>query len=147
MERCESEYCGKTFEKGSDKMAVKVAKKLGLPKESVDGMLKKLRSKESRATSKKECIKAHCNPDCKNTIFQAGKEIPSSVYMNASKKMKGKEKGVALLKSILTLTRKRMFGNKTNVLKNSFYNKLPANNVTRAKKQGALSGCTIKVLT
>jgi len=126
-------------------MAVKVAKKLGLPKESIDDMLKKLRSKKGRATSKKECIKGHCNPDCKNTIFQAGKNMPPSVYMNASKNLKGK--GVAIVKSFLNNTRKRMFGNKTNVLKNSFYNRLPAKNVTRAKKQGALSGCTLKILT
>jgi hypothetical protein len=145
MERCESQFCGKTFQQGSDKMAVKVGKKLGLPKESIDDMLKKLRSKKGRATSKKGCIKAHCNPDCKNTMFQAGKEIPSSVYMNASKNLKGK--GVAIVRSFLNNTRKRMFGNKTNVLKNSFYNKLPAKNVTRARKQGALSGCTLKILT
>lgn len=145
MERCESVYCGKTFEQGSDKMAVKVGKKLGLPKQSIDDMLKKLRSKKSRLTSKKECIKAHCNPECKGTLFQAGKELLPSVYANASKKIKGK--GVAILKSILNSTRKRMFGNKTDVLNNSFYNKLPAKNVTRARKQGALSGCTMKVLT
>ena len=146
MERCESEFCGKTFQQGSDRMAVKFGKKLGLPKQSIDDMLKKLRSKKSRANSKKECIKGYCNPDCKNTLFQAGKEMPSSVFANASKKgIKGK--GVAVVKSFLTLTRKRMFGNKTDVLKNSFYNKLPAKNVTRARKQGALSGCTLKVLT
>ena len=71
--------------------------------------------------------------------------MPPSVYMNASKNIKGK--GVAIVKSFLKNTRKRMFGNKTNVLKNSFYNKLPAKNVTRARKQGALSGCTLKVMT
>jgi hypothetical protein len=109
-------------------------------------MLKKLRSKKSRANSKKECIKGYCNPECKGTLFQAGKELPPSVFANASKKgIKGK--GVAILKSILNSTRKRMFGNKTNVLKNSFYNRLPAKNVTRARKQGALSGCTLKVMT
>jgi hypothetical protein len=126
-------------------MAVKVAKKLGLPKESIDDMLKKLRSKKGRATSKEGCIEGHCNPDCKNTIFQAGKNMPPSVYMKASKNLKGK--GVAIVKSFLNNTRKRMFGNKTNVLKNSFYNRLPAKNVTRARKQGALSGCTLKILT
>jgi len=78
-------------------------------------------------------------------MFQAGKEMPPSIYMNASKNLKGK--GVAIVRSFLNNTRKRMFGNKTNVLKNSFYNKLPAKNVTRARKQGALSGCTLKILT
>jgi hypothetical protein len=48
MERCESQFCGKTFQQGSDKMAVKVGKKLGLPKESIDDILKKLRSKKGQ---------------------------------------------------------------------------------------------------
>ena len=143
MQRCESEYCGKTFEQGSEKMAIKLAKKFGFPKEY---MLKKMHSKEVSAKSKKMCIKAYCNADqCKGTLFQAGKGVPPSVYANASKQMKGK--GPAILKSILNSTRKKIFGNKTNVLKNGFYNKLSAKNVTRAKKQGALSGCTLKIIT
>jgi hypothetical protein len=146
MERCESTYCGKTFEQGSDKMALMIAKGFGLPKKAKHDMLKKLRSKESRAKTRKECIKGYCNPGCKDTLFQAGKEVPPSVYAKAAKGVKD-SKQLSFLKSMLNSSRKRMFGNKSDVLKNSFYNKLPAKNVTRAKKQGALSGCTIKVMT
>jgi len=90
---------------------------------------------------KKQCVKGYCNPDCKNTMFQAGKGMPSAVYDGVS------AKEIGLLKLMTESIRKKIFGNKTNVLKNSFYSKIPAKNVTRAKKQGALSGCSLKILT
>ena len=38
-----------------------------------------------------------------------------------------------------------MFGNKTTVLKNGFYEKLTSKTVKKLKEKGALSGCTIGV--
>jgi len=40
--------------------------------------------------------------------------------------------------------RSDIFGNKTNVLKNDFYEKLPQTIVKKLKKEGAISGCTLK---
>jgi len=118
-----------------------MGKTLKMPKNEINTMLKQLQTKKALQKAKKECMKGYCNPDCKNTIFQAGKEIPSGAYHGIAAKAK------APLKRMLEPLRKRIFGNKTNVLKNSFYNRLPATNVTRAKKQGALSGCSIKIVT
>jgi hypothetical protein len=143
MQRCESAYCGKAFLDGSEKLSAKIGKALKLPKAAINSMVQKMRSKKQRATLKKQCIQAYCNPGCKDSLFQNGKTMPPAVY----KAYEGNPKGMAVFKSIINSSRKSIFGNKTSVLKNSFYKKLPAKNVTRAKKQGALSGCTLKVLT
>ena len=141
MQHCESEYCGKTFFKATENITVNMGKTLKMPKNAIDKMINKFRSKKTRNELKKKCIKGYCNPDCNNTMFQTGKEMPSSAYDGLS------AKEVPLVKAMLEPARKKIFGKKTSVLKNSFYNKLPAKNVTRAKKQGALSGCTIKIMT
>ena len=143
MQRCESAYCGKTFQQLSENFAVKMGKTFKMPKNAINTMIKTLRSKKGLKKAKKECMKAYCNPDCKDNLFQDGTSVPSVVY----KSFKGPPKMKAFFKSFADDTRKKMFGKKTSVLKNSFYNKLPAKNVTRARKQGALSGCTIKILT
>jgi len=143
MQLCESEYCGKTFLDFTEKMSMKMAKTLKMSKKAANSMLQTLRSKEKRAALKKECMKGYCNPDCKDNLFQNGKSVPSAVY----KSFKGPPKMKAMLKSFIDATRKVMFRKKTSILKNSFYNKLPVKNVTRAKKQGALSGCSLKILT
>jgi hypothetical protein len=144
MERCESNYCGKEFLAATEKASVKLVKALHLPKNAINTMIKGMRSKKQRATLKKQCIQAYCNPGCKNNLFQNGKTMPRAVYTT----FKGKNpKARAFFKNLINSTRKSIFGNKTSVLKNSFYKKLSAKNVTRAKKQGALSGCTIKIMT
>ena len=137
MERCEKTYCGNAFQKLSEKVSMRIANTFKLPKHNKDKMIKGLRSKKSRDTLKKECIKGYCNPGCKNTIFQAGKNMPEAVYNKVDLNARG----------VISMLRKKIFGKRTNVLKNSFYNKLPAKNITRARKQGALSGCSIKILT
>jgi hypothetical protein len=141
MERCESEFCGKTFEKASERMAVKMANALRIPR---DKMLEGFRSKKARETLKKECMKGYCNPECKNTVFQSGKNAPEALYTSFQEKTKLNK---TMAKSAVNTLRKKVFGKRTNVLKNSFYNRLTAKNVTRARKQGALSGCTLKILT
>ncbi len=77
----------------------------------------------------KQCALDYCNPGCKGTIFEAGKSL--------SKTFKGSKANINFTKNM----RKSIFGNKTNVLKNGFYEKLKATNVKRAKNRGALSGC------
>jgi hypothetical protein len=141
MQRCESEYCGKSFLELSKKASIKAGKTLKMPKNTINKIIKKFQSKKMRNELKKQCVKGYCNPDCKNTMFQAGKGMPSAFYDGVSAKERG------LLKAMTESIRKKIFGNKTNVLKNSFYSKIPAKNVTRAKKQGALSGCSLKILT
>ncbi len=77
----------------------------------------------------KQCALEYCNPGCKGTLFEAGKSL--------SKTFKGSKANINFTKNM----RKSIFGNKTNVLKNGFYEKLKATNIKRAKNRGALSGC------
>jgi len=128
MQRCESEYCGKTFINMSEKLTRKALKEHKMTKRAIDKHIKEAltKNKQNKRGLKKYCMNYYCNPDCKNTMYEARKRASS-----------------ALIKRF----QKKAFGNRKDVLKNSFYNKLPAKNVTRAKKQGALSGCADMILT
>jgi hypothetical protein len=83
----------------------------------------------------KSCKIGYCNPTCKGTIFQNGKNFPKNV-----------KAPTPMMLSIMKGMRNGMFKNKTSVLKNSFYEKLKKKNVACAKKRGATSGCTLLFL-
>ena len=85
------------------------------------------------------CEKGYCNESCKDTIFQDGKEVPAAVL----KSFKGSAKNKEIFKSIIRATRKKIFGKKTSVLKDSFYTGLTAKDVKKLKADGASSGCTL----
>ena len=80
-----------------------------------------------------KCESKYCNPKCKGTIFEPGKNIP--------KEIKNEYKNMNFLIKNQMQTRKKIFGKKTNVLKNDFYEKLSKKNVKSLKKNGAISGC------
>ncbi len=75
-----------------------------------------------------------CNPGCKDTFFEAGKKMPKSYEKMIMKKY-------PFVLDTMKLRRKQIFGNKTSVLRNNFYEKIPAANIKSLKKHGALSGC------
>ena len=87
---------------------------------------------------KKACIKGYCNPTCKGTIFEAGKKYPKSLEITLKKK--------PFAIKFSKYMRQKIFGKKSNVLKNGFYNKIEKKNVNTIKKQGAISACSLKVL-
>ena len=126
--KCKKEYCEKVFLKNSQSFS--------------DKLFKKLKMKPIKFTEKqkkemlKQCPNHYCNPTCKKTIFQDGKEFPKNIKIKGNKKIK------ELLGKIIRETRKKMFGNKTTVLKNGFYEKLTSKTVKKLKEKGALSGCT-----
>ena len=111
--KCEQTYCKRYF---------------------VPMMLKKLKSPSKVKELMKKCKLGYCNPTCKGTIYQNGKNFPKNVKVPSP------------LLSIIKGVRKNIFKNKTSVLKNSFYEKLSKKNVTCARKRGATSGCTLKLL-
>ena len=111
---CEKNYCKKYF---------------------VPMMLKKLPKPVSHSKLMKKCKLGYCNPTCKGTIYQNGKNFPKNVKVPSP-----------IILSIMQGIRKSIFKNKTSVLKNSFYEKLKGKNVTCAKKRGATSGCTLLFL-
>ena len=98
-------------------------------------MIKKIQKPLSSSKIKeimKQCKKGYCNPTCKGTIFQKGKNFPKNVKAPSP-----------VILSIIQGMRKSIFKNKTSVLNKNFYEKLNKKNVTCAKKRGATSGCTL----
>jgi hypothetical protein len=78
--------------------------------------------------------KSYCNPGCKNTILEPGEKLPPYYYEQF-----GKDK--ELIK-IFEEQRKKIFGNKTDVLKENFYEKAPKRYINEIKKDGAISLCS-----
>ena len=97
--------------------------------------LRKLMRKRMEETYKK----IYCNVGCKGTILEAGKELSDTLLDNIKD-----EKLRKMMKPLFEAQRKKIFGKKTNVLKDNFYEKLSASVVKSMKADGALSGCTIQ---
>lgn len=85
----------------------------------------------------RECNLKFCNKTCKNTIFESGRNKYPPVDKELAKDPKLKKHFLQLKKT----TKKRLFGNKDNILKNDFYEKLTPVKVKKLQKEGAISGC------
>lgn len=79
-------------------------------------------------------VKSYCNPGCKNTILEPGEKLPPYYYEQFGKNNQ--------LIKIFEEQRKKIFGNKTDVLKDNFYEKAPKKYVDKIKKDGAISLCS-----
>ena len=107
---------------------------------------KAYRAKSRKAVLKKiprECKMYYCNKTCKNTLFEAGKNKypPLPKVLTSNKKLK------ALMTNIDKQNKKVLFGDKDNVLKDGFYEKLSPQKVKRLKQNGATSGCVKMLFT
>lgn len=92
-------------------------------------------NKKTRKLAISNCKFIYCNKEnCKDTLFEPGKN-PS--IMN---KIKNKN-----LIKLFEEKRKQIFGKKTDVLKDGFYEKLKPSEIEKLKKQGAISGCLEKI--
>ena len=89
----------------------------------------------------RECNMYYCNKTCKNTLFEAGRNkyppLPKEITSNKELKV--------LLTKLQKQTKQEIFGDKDNVLKDGFYEKLSPQKVKRLKQNGATSGC-VKLL-
>lgn len=90
--------------------------------------------KKSRKSLMNSCKSLHCNPGCKNTLLEPGKTI-SKGYLQRVKMSQRTKK-------FMIEQRKNRFGDKLNVLKNDFSDKLDPYQVNDLKKRGAISACT-----
>ena len=97
---------------------------------------------QTRKNLLKVCIPAYCNKDCKDTFFEKGKKLPSAV-LNPSFAKGDTAKARKWYRKFVSDQRKEVFGRKTNVLKDSFYEKISKTSVDKMKKEGALSGCVL----
>jgi hypothetical protein len=84
-----------------------------------------------------ECNMYYCNKTCKNTLFEAGK----NKYPSLPKELTSNKKLKAFMTKINKQNKKVLFGDKDNVLKDGFYEKLGRVKVNKLKKNGATSGC------
>lgn len=103
----------------------------------LNAISKKLKLKKPLQYSKKDndnCKMTFQNPTCKGTFFEPGKGFSKEFIR------KQKLKGDILKFSMQQ--RKEVFGNKTDVLLNGFYEKLPRKYINELKKHGAISACT-----
>lgn len=87
------------------------------------------------------CKKFYCNENCKGTIFEKGTTFPA-ILMKKWKSKKITEKDRKIIEGIFIEDRKELFGDKTDILDNNFYNELDPKKVKTLKLRGAISGCT-----
>jgi hypothetical protein len=85
----------------------------------------------------RECNMYYCNKTCKNTLLEAGR----NKYPPLPKEYAKNKEMAALLTKLQKKNKKDLFGNKDNVLKDGFYEKLSPQKVKRLKQNGAISGC------
>ena len=117
-------------------------------KKKFNAAMKKSIDKHNKQIIKRiadDCKKQFCNKTCKNTLLEAGR----NTYPPLPKSLKSLTKDKKLKKMILDLqkqTKKRLFGNKDNVLKDGFYEKLSSVKVNQLKKDGAESACVETLL-
>jgi hypothetical protein len=104
-------------------------------KEKLDNIRKFTKpDKKMDTISDSTIVKSYCNPGCKNTILEPGEKLPPYYYEQFGK---NKE-----LIKIFEEQRKKTFGDKTDVLKDNFYEKAPKRYVNEIKKDGAISLCS-----
>ena len=130
IEKCKKTYCKKRL----DKLILRLNKPEKSNNVEFEKYLKNTyneRRKDSINREKERCPLEYCNPTCKDTFLEPGKfsktylrKIPSSYSREVYKEM-----------------RQKTFGNKTTVLKNGFYEKIPIEIIEKGKKLGAISSC------
>ena len=91
----------------------------------------------------KDCKMYYCNKTCKNTLLEAGR----NKYPPLPKEYAKDKEMTAFLRKLQKQTKKDLFGDKDNVLKDGFYEKLSPQKVKKLKQNGATSGCVSMVFT
>lgn len=91
----------------------------------------------------RECNMYYCNKTCKNTLFEAGK----NKYPPLPKELTSNKKLKAFMTNLQKQSKKVLFGDKDNVLKDGFYEKLSPAKVKKLKQNGATSGCVQRLFT
>lgn len=131
----------KELEKKMKKKDITVEEKKNLEEviNARKGFIKNLNNIKTKEKSikilKDGCELNFCNKGCLGTIFEEGD--PNKLPSELSKRFKGNKPFL----DVLLLTRKEMFGKKTSVLKEDFYEELNKKTVNKTKKKGAISGC------
>ena len=91
-------------------------------------------SKESDKILTDSHIRTFCNPNCEATILEPGNKLSERYYSD----YKSNKKLIKLFEE----QRKNIFGKKTNVLVDGFYENAPKKYIEEIKKDGAISLCS-----
>jgi hypothetical protein len=164
VEKCKKKVCGDSYIKKQKELSERmfremmnhVSNKKSMSEEERKKAIKNLKKmsknfdiylKKETENLKKTCVSTYCNPNCKDTIFENGKELSKSAKKKITEDFKkksptSKKKEIDILLRTLNTLRKSIFKNKKSVLKNSFYNKLGKKSVKSMKNKGAISGCS-----
>jgi hypothetical protein len=123
--------------KNSNKLTKQEIEYLHAQKNAIASSMASLKNikKNKNNTDKIEldnCKNDYCNATCKNTMYEPGNKLSKSFVKRL--KLKTSE-------TYFHTRRKEIFGNKTNVLKDGFYEKISSRDVNEMKKLGAISGC------
>jgi hypothetical protein len=101
--------------------------------------IKKRKDKSHKKTEIKQrldiCRESFCNKGCVGTKFEEGN--PDTLPKLLEKRYKTNKFMLDLFKK----DRKKIFGTKKNVLVDNFYEGLKPDDITKMKKDGAISGC------
>jgi hypothetical protein len=110
----------------------KLKEEIGDLKYLLDQNNKKQNQKESKSILS-FCKKWFCNKTCKGTVYEDGNpdELPKSFL----KKIKESDQ------DSWKKQRKEIFGEKTSVLKDGFYEGLKKEDIVKLQKEGAISSC------
>ena len=110
-------------------------KKLKYVRKTIKNMNNPSKKTSSIKASQHACKLHFCNKGCSGTIFEDGdsQKLPNEII-----KLFKENKD---MQDLLLKYRKELFGNKTTILKDSFYDGLTTKNVNKMKKKGAISGC------
>ena len=108
--------------------------------EKIDQQIKMMKTvlkhlKVDKKIELKMCAKIYCNEGCKDTMWEDGP--PDKIPDSLKKAFKKDDMMLGLFKD----RRKAMFGKRTSVLKNHFYEKISAKTLKKIKSEGAISGC------
>ena len=81
------------------------------------------------------CKNKFCNKGCKDTLFEDGP--PNKLSKGYRNILGNNSAGIQLSRR----NRKKIFNNKTSVIKHNFYTGIPQERIKQLKKEGAISGC------
>ena len=130
VDKCAKKYCAKL-----KRETIKLRKNMYNNANKKGIKIHRLSKKEIDIFDKKDdaaCMAQWCNPGCKGTIFENGKNLTKEPlripYQEEIRKKLSKQ-------------RRELFGKKESILKDDFYEKLSDEGVAKSKKRGAISGC------
>lgn len=94
-----------------------------------------------------ECNRVYCNPKCKNTIFESGKELSEGFRKKIIKTQKksSKKDREKWFKNLEERHRK-IHGDKENVLLDGFYEGFSKKEIEKRRKNGAISSCILDTI-